>query len=414
MMPEKKPAQNSGKSKGIAPWILLLVLLSVAAYFLKPFVFGSKQESVNKKWDKKDKDVAAVAVVAVSTGDMPVYMNGLGTVTALRTVTVKSRVDGEIVRVAFKEGAIVHQGDLLIEIDPRPYQIQIMQAEGQLMHDQALLKNAKVDVERYKTLLKQDSIASQQVVTQESLVMQYQGTVETDKALLDNAKLQLSFTKITSPITGRLGLRLVDQGNMIHASDASGLVVITQIQPIAVMFTLPEDQLPAVMKQLRSGNTMSVDAFDRSGKTKIAEGQLLAVDNQIDLNTGTVKLKAKFANENLSLFANQFVNIKMLIDTLQSISIIPSAAVQTGENGSYVYVVKADQTVTVRSVKLGPVDGENVAVLDCLDPDEVVVVDGADMLRENMKVKLIAHGSALPVIQIKEGKSRGANCDIGQ
>lgn len=414
MQPEKNPDQTSVKSKGIVPWLLLIVILSISAYFLKPFFLESKTEIANKK--PKDKPAPAVAAVAATTGDMSVYLNALGTVTPLRTVTVRSRVDGEIMHINFKEGTIVHQGDLLLEIDPRPFQIQIMQAEGQLIHDQALLKNAEIDLGRYKTLLKQDSIASQQVVTQESLVMQYQGTVESDKAQLNNARLQLTYSKIIAPISGRLGIRLVDQGNIIHATDATGLVVMTQIQPIAVLFTLPEDQIPLVMNQLRSGKTLSVDAFDRSGNNKLAQGQLLAVDNQIDLTTGTVKLKAQFANEDLRLFSNQFVNIKMLIDTLHSVTIIPSAAVQKGDSGNFVYVVKADQSVSVRLVKLGPVDGEKVAILSCLNPGELVVVDGADLLRENMKVKLIKRdqGFSSQPPDKKERKNKGLSCGITQ
>jgi len=302
-------------------------------------------------------------------------------------VTVKSRVDGELLRVLYKEGSMVKAGDLLAEIDPRNFQIQLMQVEGQLLRDEALLNNAELDLERYKTLLAQDSIAAQQVATQESLVKQYQGTVAIDKAIVANAKLQLSYTQITAPISGRLGLRLVDQGNIIKATDATGLAVITQIQPISVVFTLPEDALPSVMKSLNAGKTLVVEAFDRSGKSKLADGQLSAVDNQIDINTGTVKLKSQFANTDGALFVNQFVNTRMRMDTLHSIPVIPSSAVQTGEKGSFVYVLKDDQTVTVRLVKLGTVDGEKVAVLDGLKEKELVVIDGTDKLREGVKVK---------------------------
>jgi multidrug efflux system membrane fusion protein len=390
-MKQNKILQPIVKSRGSILWLLLLVMtVLLAVYFLRSSVFEAKQDESDNKSEKnqKNKEVSVVATPA-TTGDIPVYLNALGTVTALRTVTVKSRVDGEIVKVAFREGALVKKGDLLFEIDPRPFQIQIQQAQGQLLHDQALLKNSQVDLERYRTLLKQDSIAGQQVMTQESLVMQNKGTVETDKAVLENARLQLDFAKITAPISGHLGLRMLDQGNIVHSQDANGLLVITQIQPIAVIFTLPEDQIPKVMEQLRLVKTLVVDAYDRSGNNKIATGQLLAVDNQIDLNTGTIKLKAKFANENQALFVNQFVNIKMLLETLQGVTIIPSAAVQTGEFGTYVYIVKPDNTVSVQPVKLGAVSGENVVVLDCLESGVLVVVDGIDMLRDNMKVKLI-------------------------
>jgi multidrug efflux system membrane fusion protein len=269
-----------------------------------------------------------------------------------------------------------------------------MQAEGQLRRDEALLKNSEIDLVRYKTLLAQDSIAAQQTVTQESLINQNKGTLEIDRGLVANAKLQLNYTHITAPISGRLGLRLVDQGNIVHASDANGLVVITQIQPIAVVFTLPEDRLQDVMKKFHTGDSVTLDAYDRRGLNKLAQGQLWAVDNQIDTTTGTVKLKGQFANEDGALFSNQFVNIKMAMDTLRSVTIMPTAAIQRGTVGAFAYVVQADQTVSVRPLTLGPVEGEKVAVLTGLQPDEQVVVDGADKLRDGMKVKLITHEAA--------------------
>jgi multidrug efflux system membrane fusion protein len=264
-----------------------------------------------------------------------------------------------------------------------------MQTEGQLRRDEALLKNSEIDLVRYKTLLAQDSIAAQQTVTQESLINQNKGTLEIDRGLVANAKLQLIYTRITAPISGRLGLRLVDQGNIVHAADANGLVVITQIQPIAVVFTLPEDRLQDVMKKFHTGDSITLDAYDRRGQIKLAQGQLSAVDNQIDTTTGTVKLKGQFANEDGALFSNQFVNIKMAMDTLRSVTIMPTSAIQRGTMGAFAYVVQADKTVSVRPLTLGPVDGEKVAVLTGLQPDEQVVVDGADKLRDGMKVKLI-------------------------
>ena len=381
--------------KGGFSWkiaITLLLLLAVAVYLIK--LISHQPEEDYKKSGQFNEPEVAVAAIAARQGDFPVYLSGLGTVTALRTVTVRSRVDGELVRVAFKEGQMVQAGDLLAEIDPRAFQAQLMQAEGQLLRDEALLKNAEIDLVRYKTLLEQDSIAAQQAITQESLVKQHRGTVAIDRGLLADAKLQLSYARITAPISGRLGLRLVDQGNMVKASDANGLAVITQIQPIAVVFTLPEDDLQAVMKQFRSGKGLTIEAYDRSGKIKLAEGQLQAVDNQIDTSTGTIKLKGQFANEDDALFANQFVNIKMLMDTLHSVTIIPTAAIQRGIIGTFVYVVKADQTVSVRPLTLGPTEGEKVAVLEGLQPDERVVVDGADKLREGMKVKFITREPA--------------------
>jgi len=374
-------------------WIAIILSLALAAYFIK--LISTQPEDDYKKSDKFTDPVIAVTAVAATQGDLPVYLSGLGTVTALRTVTVRSRVDGELIRIAFKEGQMVQEGELLAEIDPRAFHVQLMQAEGQLLRDEALLKNAQTDLVRYKTLLEQDSIAAQQTVTQESLVKQYKGSVAIDRGLVADAKLQLSYARITAPISGRLGLRLVDQGNMVKASDANGLAVITQIQPIAVVFTLPEDDLQAVMKQFRSGKDLTIEAYDRSGKIKLAEGHLLAVDNQIDTSTGTVKLKGQFANKDGALFANQFVNIKMLMDTLRSVTIIPTAAIQRGTIGAFVYVVKEDQTVNVRPLTLGPAEDEKVAVLEGLQPDERVVVDGADKLREGMKVKLITREPTL-------------------
>ncbi|MFI3219453.1 MAG: MdtA/MuxA family multidrug efflux RND transporter periplasmic adaptor subunit [Methylococcales bacterium] len=395
-----KLEENKAKTFRWWIWLVVVLLASIAAYFIYHSKSEIPQEAANKL-GKKGKDITSVTAESVMLGDVPVYLNGLGTVTGLRTVTVRSRVDGELQHVHYKEGAMVKEGDLLAEIDPRTIEIQLMQMEGQLQRDEALLKNAELDSERYKILLAQDSIATQQVATQASLVKQYQGTVATDKALVANAKLQLSYTKITSPISGRVGLRLVDQGNMIKASDAAGLAVITQIQPIAVVFTLPEDAVPAVMKQLSTGKSLSVEAFDRSAKNKLAEGQLLAVDNQIDPSTGTVKLKSQFANTDSALFINQFVNVRMLMDTLKSVAIIPSSAVQNGEKGSFVYVLKDDETVMVRSVKLGTVSGEKVAVLEGLKAQELVVIDGTDKLREGAKVKRVTPDSAPPVWQDK-------------
>ncbi|MSP28204.1 MAG: MdtA/MuxA family multidrug efflux RND transporter periplasmic adaptor subunit [Methylococcales bacterium] len=390
-----KLEENNARTFRWRVWLLLVLLAaSIAAYFfIHPFNSDAAQKADNKP-DKKGKGVSSVTAEPVTLADVPVYLNGLGTVTALRTVTVKSRVDGELLDVHYKEGAMVQAGYLLADIDPRNFQIQLMQAEGQLLRDEALLNNARLDADRYKTLLAQDSIAAQQVATQESLVKQYQGTVATDKAVVANAKLQLSYTKITAPISGRLGLRLVDQGNIIKASDTTGLAVITQIQPITVVFTLPEDAIPAVMQHSTQGKTLAIEAFDRSGKNKLATGQLLAVDNQIDPSTGTVKLKSQFANTDGALFVNQFVNVRLLMDTLHSVTIIPSASVQNGEEGSFVYVLKDDDTVTVRLIKLGVVQGENVTVLEGLKAQELVVIDGTDKLREGAKVKRVTENAA--------------------
>ncbi len=391
-------------------WLIVILALASAAYFIRQR--GNHQEagSVQKpKFGKMADLPIPVAITKATLGDFPVYLNGLGSVTALRTVTVRTRVDGQLMRVAFTEGQMVREGDLLAEIDPRPFLVQLHQAEGQLLRDEALLKNAEIDLVRYKTLLAQDSIAAQQTVTQEYLVQQYRGNVEMDRALVDTAKLQLIYAHVASPISGRVGIRLVDQGNIVHAADANGLVVITQIQPIAVVFTLPEDQVPAVMKRWRSGQEISVDAYDRAGKNKLATGHLLAVDNQIDATTGTVKLKAQFANEDNRLFSNQFVNIKMKLDTLLATTLLPVSAIQHGSIGSFVYVVKDDNTVTVRPLKQGPVEGDTTAILSGLAPNEAVVVDGVDKLREGTKVEVIQPDSARPQNKAPEAPASGSD-----
>jgi multidrug efflux system membrane fusion protein len=328
-----------------------------------------------------------VAVAAVRTEDFPLYQNALGNVAARNTVTVRPRVDGQLAKVLFREGELVKAGDLLAEIDPRPFEVQVTQANGQLARDEAQLVNARIDVERYRTLLAQDSIAKQQVDTQEALVRQYQGTVEADRGAVANAKLQLSYTKITAPIGGRLGLRQVDVGNMVHTSDANGLVVITQVQPIAVVFSIPEDRLPAVRKRLANDATLPVDAYDRDGKVKLASGKLLTIDNQIDPATGTIKLKAEFPNDDSALFPNQFVNVRMHVDTLEGALIVPTPAVQRGAPGTFVYRVNANDTVSVQPVKLGPVDGEKSVALEGLKAGDRVVVDGTDKLRDGAAIE---------------------------
>jgi membrane fusion protein, multidrug efflux system len=354
-----------------------------------------------------------VATAAVRLGDFDVYLNALGTVTARGTVTVRSRVDGQLNRVLFNEGQVVKADQLLAEIDPRPFQVQLEQMNGQLARDQALLINARLDLERYKTLLAQDSIASQQVDTQASLVRQFEGAVASDKGQVDNAKLQLSFTKIVAPIAGRLGLRQVDAGNMIHATDTNGLVVITQVQPIDVVFPIPETNLPRVQRRLREGDPPAVDAYDRNQTRKLATGKLITIDNQIDTTTGTIKFKAAFANDDSALFPNQFVNVKMLLDTLHGATIVPTAAVLRGAPGTFVYLVKADNTVTVRTVKLGPIEGENAVVESGLAPGDVVVVDGTDRLREGAKIEPINRDAQAAADTTTQQRQRPAGAGKG-
>jgi membrane fusion protein, multidrug efflux system len=334
--------------------------------------------------------IMPVVAQAAKKGDINVYLTGLGTVTPVKTAIVRARVDGQIMRVLFREGQLVKQGDPLVEIDPRPYQAQLTQIEGQMARDQALLANARIDVDRYRTLLAQDSIAKQQLDTQEALVHQYEGTVKIDQGQLDNARLQLSYSRISAPISGRLGLRQIDEGNVVHASDQNGLVVITQQQPITVVFTVPQDNLPVVIKRIQSGERIPVEALDRdqNQKNKLGVGTLLTFDNQIDTATGTVKLKAQFSNDDNRLFPNQFVNVRMLIDVRRDVTTIPSAALQRGARGLFVYVVKEDRTVTLRDVKTGPAENDSTVIESGIEPGELVVVDGMDRLREGAKVEL--------------------------
>ena len=373
--------------------IVLCVVAAAGAgyYFYGQPRAGDAPAKMGKGGPGKGKggNVPVVAAAATSA-DVGVLLDGLGTVTPVATVTVRSRVDGQLMQLAFREGQVVRAGDLLAEIDPRPAQVQLATAEGQLARDQSLLKNAQIDLERYRVLLKQDSIARQQLDTQEALVRQYEATAKMDQAAIESARLQLVYSRITAPIGGRLGLRQVDLGNIVRAGDANGLVVITQLQPITVIFSIPEDSLPPVMKKLKDGEKLKVTAFDRAGKTQLAEGMLLTVDNQIDPATGTVKLKAQFANDDLALFPNQFVNVRLLVDTRRGATVIPAAAVQRGTPGTFVYVVDAEtKAVSVRRVRLGPAQGDTVSVEEGVAPGTLVVVDGADRLREGAVVEMV-------------------------
>jgi multidrug efflux system membrane fusion protein len=330
--------------------------------------------------------VVPVVVASAQSGDLPVYFNGLGTVTAFNTVTVRSRVDGQIVKINFTEGQTVHQGDALVEIDPRPFQVQLEQAEGQLAKDHAQLRDVQVDYERYQLLYKEGVVPKQQVDTQQAQVGQYEGAIQADHGSIDSAKLQIVYAHVTAPITGRVGLRLVDVGNIVHASDTTGLLVITQLQPISVIFALPQDQLSQVLSKLH-GKQLAVDAYDRDDITKIASGKLLTVDNQIDTTTGTYKLKAVFDNDKNILFPNQFVNVHLLVDTKRNVTVVPAAAIQRGPQGTYVYSVLKNNTVKIQPVTVALSTSSSIGISTGLQPGDVVVTDGQDKLQDGSKIE---------------------------
>ncbi len=352
-----------------------------------------------------------VGAATVDQGDVRIVLNELGTVTPLATITVTTQISGQLMAVGFQEGQMVKKGDFLAQIDDRPYQVALEKDQGQLAHDQGLLDQAQGDLKRYLTLGRQDSIAQQQVEDQRFLVQQYQGTVKVDQGAIDNDKLNIAYCHITAPVGGRVGLRQVDPGNYVQATSTSGLVMLTQLDPISVIFSVTEDNLPEVMRQLDAGATLSVDAYDRSNVTKLATGKVAAVDSQINTSTGTVNIRALFPNPNDALFPNQFVNARLLVDTLHNVTRVPVAAVQQGAPGAFVYVINADDTVSVKTVKLGVTDGALEQVVSGLSPGDRVVTDGTDRLKDGAKVTVpLAKGAGTAPAT----PTRGAGQHLGQ
>ncbi len=384
-------------SKGRWVWLVVLVAVGVAGYFLWPKIKAFQSQAPAPTTGKGKRGAGGTTLVVAARakkGNIGVYDQGLGAVTPVYTELVRSRVDGELMKVLFKEGQIVKKGDVLAEIDPRPYQVALEQAQGQLLHDQALLKNAHVDLARYKTLLDQQAIPEQQYATQEALVLQYEGTIKTDQAAIDSAKLNLVYSHITSSIDGRVGLRLVDPGNIVHASDSNGLVVITQLDPISVIFTIAEDQLPAVQDKMHAGAQLGVEAWDREVKNKLAQGKLETIDNQIDPTTGTLRLRANFENKAGKLFPSQFVNARLLVEQKTGVVVVPNEAIQRNSQSTYVWLVKPDQTVTIRQVATGVTEGSQTEILSGLQAGDELVTVGVDRLIEGSRVNAQVPGEA--------------------
>jgi len=406
--PPVLPAERRARRRWLLPVVIALAVIAAAAGAW--YLWGSSSGSASPGGTEQAKSGKGkggkggrfgggtggpqpVAAAAAKTGDIHVVQTSIGTATALRTATVRPRVDGLLQSVEFTEGQQVAAGAVLAHIDPATFRVALQQSEGQLARDAAQLNNARLDLDRYRTLLAQDSIAAQQVDQQASLVRQLEGTVKFDEAQVDSAKLQLSYTSITAPIGGRLGLRFVDAGNMVRTSDANGIAVITQVDPITVVFTIPQDALPKVLANSSGNQRMDVEAWDRDQKAMLAKGFLITTDNQIDVTTGTVKLKAQFPNPKAALFPNQFVNVRMVVDTLKNVVVVPSAAVQRNAQGAnVVYVVKPDSTVSIRPITAGPTEGTSTAVLKGLDAGEMVVTDGVDRIREGAKVEVTEPG----------------------
>lgn len=382
--PQPDPQQSRRSRRRYWLWLIaicLIVLASLVVLLHRPTAAGASK----RRATQQGPPAIQVATTIAHSGEIGIYVNALGVVTPLSTVMVKSRVDGQLMSVNYIEGQMVHAGDTLVEIDPRPYQAQLTQAEGQLARDQALLENARVDLERYQIANSKNAIPKQQLDTQVATVHQYEGTVKLDQGQVDTAKLQLIYSHIIASVSGRVGLRLVDPGNIVHATDTNPLAVITQLQPITVIFSVAEDYLPQIQQQLRAGKTLAVDAFDRAQAKKLATGTLQTFDNQIDTTTGTLKLKAVFPNEDLSLFPNQFVNARLLVDTLHNATLVPNTAVQRNAESAFVYLLKPDQTVAMQTITVGTTDG-NASAVEGIEPGAVVAADNFNRLTDGAKV----------------------------
>jgi membrane fusion protein, multidrug efflux system len=405
-------SQSNSKSRWW-PWLVLLVIVAGGFWYFRGRNSQADAAGAGGKgpggaaMGAPGSFVVPVVVATATKGDLPVFLNGLGNVTAFNTVTVRSRVDGQIVKINFTEGQYVKEGDSLVEIDPRPYHVQLEQAEGQLAKDQAQLKDVQVDYERFTLLFKEGVIPKQQLDTQQAQVGTFEGAIKADNATIDNAKLQIMYSHITAPISGRVGLRLVDMGNMVHATDTNGLLVITQLQPIATLFSLPQDQLPQVMARMKKGAPISVEAYDRDNTTKLATGKLLTIDNQIDTTTGTYKLKAVFDNAKNELFPNQFVNVHLLVDTRKSVVLVPTTAILRGPQGTYVFAVGSDSKVKIHIVSLVETNGNVTGVSSGLGAGDVVVTDGQDKLQDGSKVE--PRQSSVPAAADSKSSTMSAN-----
>jgi multidrug efflux system membrane fusion protein len=386
--PPPPPPSRSRRMLVTAIWLIVLGAIGYGGY---RYFLSSQQKDKAAAQAKEARSAPRsipVGAAPARVGDVPIYLRGLGTAAAYNTVTVRSRVDGQLLAVHFQEGQFVQKGALLAEIDPRPFQAVLRQAEGQLARDMAQLNDAKVNLQRYEDLFQKGVVAKQQLDAQRASVGQFEGTIEADRANVNSAQLNVTYSKITAPLSGRVGLRLVDVGNMIRSGDPNGLVVITQLQPIAVLFTIPADNLPQVLTKLRSGAKLRVDAYDRDDQNLIATGTLLTVDNQIDPQTGTSRLKAEFSNGNGALFPNQFVNCRLLLETEHNAVLVPAPAVQRGPQGTYVFAVTAEKTAVMRPVTVGFTEGNDVAIDSGVRPGEMVVIDGQDKLQNNSKVDI--------------------------